>query len=403
VKLRILFVDDEPKVLQGLQRMLRPMQHEWEMAFSESGKEALEILEKEPFDVVVSDMRMPGMDGAQLLNEVKKRYPQTMRLVLSGHSDREMILKSVGATHQYLIKPSDPESLKAVLKRAFALRELLNDEVLKRLISRLKSLPSIPSLYMEVMQELQSPDSSMQKVGKIISQDMGMAAKILQLVNSAFFGLPRQISSPEQAVGLLGLDTIRALVLSIHVFSQFDEAKLPGFHLTALWDHCVAVGSCANRIAKSEKTEKKSIDDALTAGLLHDCGKLVLATNLPDLYQEVLYMVDKQETNLLEAEKETFGTTHAEVGAYLLGLWGLPDPIVEAVAFHHHPTMCIGQTFSSLTAVHLANALDHELRSTAEPATRSQIDLDYLNSLGVVDRLPAWRKACKAQPSDGDN
>ena len=403
MKLRILFVDDEPKVLQGLQRMLRPMQQEWEMAFSESGKEALEILEKEPFDVVVSDMRMPGMDGAQLLNEVNKRYPKTVRFILSGHSDREMILKSVGPTHQYLTKPSDPEALKAVLKRALALRELLNNEVLKRLISRLKSLPSLPSLYVEVMKELQSPDSSVQKVGKIISQDMGMTAKILQLINSAFFGLPRQISSPEQAVGLLGLDTIRALVLSTHVFSQFDEAKLPGFHLTALWDHCVAVGSCANRIAKSEKAEKKSIDDALTAGLLHDSGKLVLATNLPDLYQEVLYMVDKQETNLLEAEKETFGTTHAEVGAYLLGLWGLPDPIVEAVAFHHHPNKCLSQAFSSLTAVHVANVLDHEERIDVESSSRSKIDLDYLSKLDIVDRLPAWRKACKALIPDGDN
>ena len=228
MKKRILFVDDEPKILEGLQRTLRSMRQEWEMQFAGSGQEALECLSKEPFDVVVSDMRMPGMDGAQLLKEVMRLYPQIARIILSGHSDQEIVLKSVRIAHQYLAKPCEAETLKSVVTRTCALRELLADDAVRRMVSNMDSIPSLPSLYAEIMEEIQSPNASIQRVGKIISKDMGMTTKILQLVNSAFFGLRRHVSSPSQAVSLLGLDTIRALVLSVHIFTHFDSQKASG-------------------------------------------------------------------------------------------------------------------------------------------------------------------------------
>lgn len=394
MKKRILFVDDDPNVLQGLQRMLRSMRKEWSMEFATSGLEALEMLGESPFDVVVSDMRMPGMDGAQLLTEIKKSYPRVVRVVLSGQSDQEAILRSVGPAHQYLSKPCDPEVLKATVTRACALHDLLADETLKQLVSQMESLPSMPSLYHELMEELQSGDASMQRVGQIISKDIGMTAKILQLVNSAFFGLPRHVSSPTEAAIFLGIDIVKALVLSLHVFSQFDQSKLRPFSIDEIQRHSLATGALAKAIAEEQDAEPMIVDHTFMAGLLHDAGKLVLAANLPDQYEDVLVKVGDDDVALHEAERQTFGVTHAEVGATLLGLWGLPDPIVEAVAYHHRPNACVGSTFSPLTAIHVANVLEHESRN--RNGTGVELDLEYLERLNLADQLSVWREISRS-------
>ena len=403
MKKHILFVDDEPKILDGLGRMLRGTRHEWDMKFVESGPEALEILEKEPFDIVVSDMRMPGMDGLQLLTEVKKRYPHIVRIVLSGHSDQEMILKSIRPAHQYLSKPCDPETLKSTISRACSLRDLLKHSSLKRLVSQMESLPSLPSLYFEVMDELQCPEPSINKLGQIIAKDLGMSTKILQLVNSAFFGVPRHVSNPAQAVTLLGLDTVKALVLTVEVFSKFNQAELPSFPVERLWSHSIKSGAIAREIAKAENIDEELIDDAFMAGLLHDIGKLILATRLSENYKEVLELVRHQEIVFSDAEQQILGATHAEVGAYLLGLWGLPYPIVEVVAYHHVPNNYPAEFFGPLTAVHIANVLEY--KGNHDPILDmaiSKIDYQYLEKLNLVDRLSVWKETCCEVDYDGE-
>jgi HD-like signal output (HDOD) protein len=400
---RILFVDDEPNVLEGLRRMLRTQRGEWEMTFVESGSAALAELAREPYDVVVSDMRMPGMDGAQLLTEVMRRYPRIVRIILSGHSDQEMILRSVGPTHQYLTKPCDAQELRDTIGRAGALRNWLHGDALMSVVSQIHSLPSLPDLYLEIVQELQSPEASLQKVGAIISKDIGMTAQILHVVNSAFFGLRRHISHPAQAASLLGLVTVKALVLSVQLFSRFDTVAFPGFTCQALWNHCLATGALAKRLAAQQAAGPKTTDYAFMAGLLHDAGKLVLAANLSQKYSEALRIAGARAIPLWQAERETFGSTHAEVGAYLLGLWGLPDPIVEAVALHHTPRQCLGVGFGALTAVHVADALDHESRlPEAEPGA-GQLDTEYVADLGLAPRLETWRQWCRGALAPGGN
>jgi HD-like signal output (HDOD) protein len=398
---RILFVDDEPRVLDGLRRMLRPMSKEWEMAFAQSGPEALDTLAERSFDVVVSDMRMPGMDGGQLLTEVMRRHPETVRIVLSGHSDKQMILRSVGPAHQYLAKPCDPELLKLVIARAYALRDVLSEVALREAISQIESLPSLPQLYVELVNELQSPDASVKKVGEIIRKDVGMTAKVLQLVNSAFFGLRRHVSDPAQAAGLLGLDTIQALVLSVQAFSQFDDAGAAGLCLDTLWNHSMATGALARDICAAEGSEARESDHALMAGLLHDAGKLILAANLPERYRQVITLMRDAPVAQWEAERQVFGTTHAEVGAYLLGLWGLPNPIVEALAFHHRPSECMETSFAPLTAVHVADAVEHEAHAAMDGRDVSRLDTDYLERIGLAERLPAWRELHQAVLQEG--
>ena len=401
MKKRILFVDDDRNVLEGLRRMLRNMRHEWEMTFAENGEKALELLRNNVFDVVVSDMRMPAMDGCQLLTRVQALHPDAARIILSGYSDREMILKSVRVAHQFLAKPCDSETVQSTVARALALRELLADETLIRVVSQIEGLPSAPSIYQEITQELNSPNASLQKVTKIISKDVSMTAKILQLANSAFFGLSQHVSSMDRALAVLGFDTVVALVLTVQIFSAHNPS-LPGFSIAALWDHSMTAASFAKAIAKAEKQDRVGVEDAFMGGLLHDIGKLVLATNLSENYRQVMLLVSETKGPLWKVEQEVLGTTHAEVGAYLMGLWGIPDGIVEAIAFHHLPSNCPARGFGPLTAVHAGNALARAKPAGEKDGAPESIDSAYLAEVGLADHLLPWETACRKSLQQGE-
>jgi HD-like signal output (HDOD) protein/CheY-like chemotaxis protein len=391
MKRRILFVDDERNVLDGLRRMLRSMRNEWEMAFVESGKGALELLAGKSFDMIVVDMRMPGMDGLQLLKEVRDRHPHMVRIILSGYADQEMTMQSVRVAHQLLSKPCDSEVLKTTLARAFALRDILRDESLLRVVSHIESLPAMPSVYMEVLEELNSPSASAHKVAGVISKDLGIAAKILQVANSAFFGIHSPINSLDRAMLLLGFETVAALVATVQVFSIQGMGSATGFSISALWSHSMRTGVLAKAIAVAEKQSQGVVDESFTAGLLHDVGRLVLAVSIPETYGRCIALACGTGRSIVDAEREIIGATHADVGAYLMGLWGLPDAIVEAIAFHHSPQDCMAPSFCPLTAVHAANCLAGDAgASCGGPIASEWIDRELLAALGLSDRLPVW-------------
>jgi HD-like signal output (HDOD) protein len=368
------------------------MRDEWEMEFYEGAAPALERMQACSFDAVVADMRMPGMNGAELLNEVMKRHPRTVRLILSGHADKELILQSVGSTHQFLAKPCDPEALKATVQRATSLESILGSEPLQKLVGRLTRLPSIPSLYVEIVEKANQPDTSLEDVARIVSRDMAMTAGILKLVNSAFFGLRRELASAEEAVAYIGLDTIKSLVLTIHAFSRFEH--LGGATMESLWTHSLKVASICRTIGHLEEGDRKLVDEAVTAGLLHDVGKLILAVNLPAQFAEATRLATTEPMDAVEAEVRVIGADHAAVGGYLLGLWGLPVPVVEAITLHHRPTLSPPATFGPLAILHAANALAHETDPAAGDSPH-RVDAPSLESIGLEDRLPVWRQALK--------
>ena len=391
MKMRVLFVDDQPNVLDGLRRMLRGLRNEWEIQFAESGDEALALMAKSPFDVVVSDMRMPGMDGSQLLSEAMTRYPGTVRIILSGQADQASVLRAVTPAHQYLSKPCDAETLKATVARACSLRGTLCQESLIRLVSQVTTLPSLPHVYTQLLEELQSEDASVQGVAELIAQDVGMTAKLMQMVNSSFFGIPRRVESPAHAAALLGLNALKPLILSAGIFSQFHADGLQEYSVDALMEHSLAVSHLAQQIARSHSDDKELAEDALLAGLIHDVGQLLLVENLPGEFGKTLALARENEISLCDAEFEYLDASHADVGAYLLGLWGLPSPIVEAVAFHHQPIKCAADGFGPLTAVHVANILVNEKQPSCGITYSLDIDVDYLEHLGVADQIPKWR------------
>ena len=392
---RILFVDDESKLLDGLQRMLRGMRREWEMEFSVSGVDALAIMEAKPFHVVVTDMRMPGMDGCELLDRVKEMYPQVVRIVLSGHTDMDSVLKTVGLAHQYLSKPCDADLLKDTISRACSLRDLLDDCDLVRVISGIEKLPSLPALYSEVMSEMASENGSLSRVGESIAKDSGMSAKILQLVNSSFFGLPRHVTNPVRAVNLLGLEIVKALILSVKIFSQFSRPGFP-FSLDALWKHSMSVGLFAKAIAGEAGFGQDTMDEAFMAGLLHDVGKLILVDKFPEKWMDIAAWAKSEKCSIWEAEQHVLGTSHAQIGAYLLGIWGLSESIVQAVNCHHSPDKCPNATLSTPTAVYLANIFETRSPSNDDEKLLPEFDQVYLERLGVFGRIETWRAVCNS-------
>jgi len=388
---QVLLVDDELRVLQGLQRQLHSMCSAWQVNFVSSGSHALAFMAATPVDVLVTDLKMPGMDGAQLLMEVQKRYPSTVRLVLSGHAESELVLRLVGPAHQFLSKPCDPQELRDAISRSFAVRDLLANEQLKRLAAQVNTLPTLPSLYTQLINELRRADTDIQTICDIVSQDIGMTTKILQLVNSAFFGLPQAMTRTADAVQYLGMNTMRDLVLCLQVFSQFEQKMPPDYSIEELFQHSYKTANLARTIAIAENRDSVFQDQCFLAGLLHDVGKLVLASGLPKQYERVLNTARKLKIGLLEAEHAEYGATHAEVGGYLLGLWGLLGPVVEAVTLHHRPKDALSRGFSPVIAVHVADILANDSAICQKEWPEAQIDQNCLAKLNLTERLAIWK------------
>ena len=396
---RVLFVDDEPRQLEGLRRMLHAQRHEWEMTFAPGGEAALALMAASPFDVIVSDMRMPGMDGAKLLARVRELHPQVVRIVLSGHTELSTALRVVPVAHQFLAKPCDAGTLRVAIERACHLKGLLNDDSIRSTVGALRDLPSLPRTYNALTQALSQPDVSLPKIGRIVEQDVGISAKVLQLVNSAFFGLAHSITNIEHAVVYLGIDTLRSLTLSVEIFRVFQpKTPLPGFSLEGLERHARLAAHIAARLP----VPKHLADIPMVAGMLHDVGKLILAWKFPERFKNLLAQGAEERCPLYKLEEREYGFSHAEIGAYLLGLWGLPYTLVEAVALHHGPNRVPHENFDALSAVYVANLLAHELEAPSSEVPLpddTETNRKELAALGVEGDLDAWRAMAAEIPA----
>lgn len=388
----VLFVDDEPNVLSGLKRSLRGMRDQWRLEFATSGAAALAFLQDHACDVIVSDIRMQEMDGVQLLSTVKERYPRMIRLALSGHAETENELECVSAAHQFLAKPASAEDVRLAVERTAKLKALLGDAVLESTIGSVDALPSLPELYQRILREAADPNGTIMQAGAIAGEDVGMSAKILQIANSAFFGLPRAVDSVQQAAAYLGFDVLKSLVLSHKVFSAFADAGRSGLDLNRLIQHGNRTGTLAKAIGVRAGLPAKDCDRAMMAGLLHNVGKLILATLYPDRYAAVSAAVKQAGQTHREAERAEFGVSHEAVGAYLLGVWGLPSPIGEAVAFHHAPAESGDRTLSVLSCVYLAgNLVRADEQGLDDRTLADQLDLAYLRAVMPDFDLREWR------------
>lgn len=391
--MRVLFVDDEPQILRGITRMLESEEDDWDVETAESGHEALDLLEEESVDVIVSDMKMPGMDGAALLDEVSRLYPATVRIILSGQANKESVYRAISPMHQYLSKPCDSDELRETITRACALREIIQQAKSNQLLCGITSLPSLPGIYQNLVSEIRSDECSLAKIGKLISQDPAMTAKILQLVNSAIFGVRSTVNSPIQAASLIGTDTLKSLVLSMSVFRALEGTQPPGFSIDQISTHCVQVGNLCHQIALIENFSEEAVNEAFTSGLLHDVGKLMIASYAPEDFELSVEMSKRESIPLVEAERKIIGLGHDGIGAYLLALWGLPQSIVESVCFHHSPDQCLSNGLTSAAVVYLANGIVSG--ATDEDSDGHQVFNQFVAEMNLKDRVPLWCNTAK--------
>jgi HD-like signal output (HDOD) protein/CheY-like chemotaxis protein len=360
--LSILFVDDEPQTLRGLQRLIRAAGLDWRVAVALSGEAALEILDRQTIDVLVTDLNMPGLSGRSLLTEIARRHPAVLRIVLTAEADPHDMMAIVAASHAVLCKPCPGDLLISRITRAAGLRRFLDQAEARALVSGLPNLPALPRTYLALHAEMERAEPSESRIVAIIDADPPVAAQFLHVANSAYFAPRAPIQRTLAAVRALGYDIVRAVVLERGIIAQFDPARLPpAFDGAALWSHSFQVAALARKIATINGCGAIERDAAFTAGLLHDLGWLIVAANRPVAYQAIAKAPrDLPAAERADIERRCAGATHAEFAAYLLGLWGLPDKIVEAVAYHHAPLAHIGPAIGcdgALLAVHIANAL----------------------------------------------
>lgn len=379
---RVLFVDDEPLVLDAMRALFRRQRLEWDMVFAAGGPQAIAELDGPMFDVVVSDMRMPIADGNAVLSAVRERHPAAARVILSGHAGREAELAALTVAHQFVSKPCEPARLRGIIERACALPTLIESDRLRSLVGRLNRLPSPPQLYFDLTRATARPQVTMGELAALVEQDPAMATKVLQLVNSAMFGSTRVHSSVREALVYVGTERLKALALTAQVFLEGDSGA--GVDLEVQQQHAVSVALLAQQcIADPARAET-----AYTAGLLHDVGTIVLGMCAPEAMQEARRICDATGRPAHEVEQELLGTDHADAGAYLLALWGLPLEIIETAQHHHRPDRA---PTDIAVAVHVADALLHDADPRTGGHAPSRLDLAFLEHSPFADRLPRWR------------
>jgi len=387
---RILFVDDDLRFLEALRVGLGPRADTWSMTFVESGARALEELERAPQDVLVADVRMPAMDGAQLLRTVRERWPDTVRIVLSGAADLGDVVRLLPVAHQYLSKPCLARRLEEVIERSLDLKAILSKSVLRALLGGTDRLPAQPRVFSRLQVAMANEKISTREVSRIIRADAMVTAKVLQIVNSAFFRPARRVTSIEQAVTYLGFPAVRNLAMCAEVFAHRPRngSTVP-LNLERLQQHANRVAAVVHALT----AETAWNDDAVLSALLHDIGYWVLVQERPRELEKALEVAIADRIPMHEAETRVLGASHAEVGAYLLGLWGLPYPIVEAIARHHTPEAVRIGKFDVLPALAVAMALSGTDDSDVFLKTTPRSNGVKESYLGSLDAPFTWSQA----------
>ena len=390
----ILFVDDEPAILDGLRRKFSIQDDHWDMHFAKDAASALDILNRQQIDVVVTDMRMPGMDGAELLDHVRQHHPAMARFVLSGFSEQEAVFRVLGPAHQYFAKPCEANTLVNAVERTMALRRRLRSPELQALISGATAVPIMPATLAHLLDQLQSPKGSIGEVARIVSSDIGLTTSVLKFVNSAYFFLPSMVSDIFQAVKMLGFELINSLAMLAGIFKSFHGDGTDLATVARLEETSLSIGLAARSIALAEKLSPALVNQCQCAGMLAHVGSLLLFANRSREMAEIQARLDESGGAIAALESERFGASHQEVGAYLLNLWGFGDGVVEAVLFHHRPSEAGNSDDHHLGPVAIVHAAQHLVKPRPAAAQLdpwlAELDLGYFERIGILEKLPDW-------------
>ena len=377
--IKILFYDPETNVLSGLRRFFHTMRSQWEMTFTSDQQEALKRIQEDCPTVLVADVSDQNGSGLELLRFAKEQMSECIRIGISASLDESVSIQAIYPTHRFLAKPFDGNELKAVIERALAMRERIDNNHLLKIISRIDQLPSPPEIYLQINQALAEENVSVNHIAELIKNDPNMTAQILKIVNSAYFGLFDNIDSVQRAIILLGFDLIKNLVLSIHLFRGIQLSGKETELVEQIGSHSTNVAMATMEIVKRSQEFHRLSQLAFSVGILHDVGKLIFLQAFGDEYFSLWQKAGEEGAPLWKLEQQKYGLTHADTGAYLLGLWGLPEHLVQHVAAshssqtEHYPSDFLLRVLRTVDAVEIAVARNQEPEIPDDLADLEQI------------------------------
>ncbi len=390
---RILFVDDNAMVLDIYRKVFSRKGDGWQCFYANDAMSAIDILDFSAIDIIITDLDMPMYNGAQLLNLVREKHPGVTRIVFSGSRSVKQNMQTVNCAHRFIAKPNTIGDLERMIEKIYHLYRQLVDQKTRAIINGIDRLPALPSVYLDLLEEFSSPDYSLKRVGELISSDIGMTTEILKMANSAYFGLNESVSSAQQAVTLLGGNIVKGLILTAHISRSFTKDEQQVFSVESWENHSLLCGIFCQVIAQYEKKSIKDQETAFVSGILHDVGRIILATSFPEKYRRVLDIAGATHQYLQDVEKQVINATHSAVGAYLLGLWGLPDQVVELVAVHHNPSNYTGDNPEMALILHAADILTYELVPEFNPGG---LPLPEKRAFvgDMANKVNVWRDHC---------
>lgn len=390
MKRRIYLVDDQTPVLETAVLILRTIDPQWEIVGFNDPVKALAAIKAKPPDLVLSDQAMPGMQGSQLLEEVRTLSPTTIRVIMSGYVSLNK-LSLITSAHQYIAKPFDTMKLRELIRRSFAAQERIADKGLQTIATSLRSIPSLPQVYHSLLAQLENQRNAISEIAKMVAEDAGLSIKVLQLANSPLFGHDEMITTPKEAVMCLGTDMLAAVVLSQSLFRHYQSVNHPEMDVRRIWNHCWETAYFAQHICRQKQLSSNIAGEALLAGLLHETGRFVLIDNFADRYQWACDDARQTKTPLMPCLLAAFKTTPFQITAYLLELWGLPDAVINAIAAQDNPAAAPPPGFSLVSALYVADHLACR-RSPPDLFPPADWDTAYLQSIGCVEDVPIWEK-----------
>lgn len=388
--LRVLLVAAESEAIRGLARDLFLLDEHLETALRSEPAAALALLEFETFDLVVVDQHTPG-DVTELLAAVATRFPRMIRMVVADAPGEATFARAAHLAHVLLPRPCDPGTLLENIHDTVVARRRLRDPDLTAAVAGVLALPESPAVRRELLGLLADDDITVDQLEEAIERNPAIAAKLLQLANSAYFGARGTVGSIGEAISMIGLDSVRGIVTSAHLFESMPAAGLKEFPLGDLWTHCVATAIMTRRIAWHVRASTTVNRAAFAAALLHDVGKIVMTLAHGEAYTELRLHPETPPRPFWQMEERRFGHHHGTAGALLLELWGLPRAVVEAVGLHHTPHRTRDNTVTPLALVHIANAVVHG--ENPAQLLESHLDAGYLQRLLLPAKLDLWQNA----------
>ncbi len=401
---RILIIDEDPQALQNYRDALAPKATQWTIDYAATVDQGLQAAQDGKPDIVIAALSTSDGHGADILARFEEIAPDAQRFITASETDKPKLESTFGSSFQFLPSPCPAPRLITEIQRCVAIDTWLGNDRIKQLVAKMGEFPSLPPIYLKVVNALNSRHADTETISQAIAGDLAISAKVLQTVNSSFYGFDEKIANIAEAINILGTECVKNLVLAIQVFNNIGRSADQKAITDELWHHSMSVAVAARRIVSYESKDEKAAEEAYTAGLMHDIGKLILLNTVPEQYAEARALANEKAIPQTDAEDQIIGCNHAETGAYVLARWGMPANLTEAVALHHDPVNSFGKSFSTLAAVHIANAIVHHRQNPDHPGAHPS--QEFLVEIGKSDSWEDWLavtsgKTPAAKPAGG--